>query len=210
MLAFEPVLGRIQPPCRRRRRRRQLDARLRARRASRSASRSRTSRPACAASTAHAGGDQPPADRPSRRYLFTTEPRRRREPRARGHRRRRRVVFVGNTMIDTLLRFRERGASAAPLPGFGLDGRRVRASLTLHRPTNVDEPGAARAASSTPSRADQPQRPGRLPGPPAHARSGSRRPRLDRRSLREPGVIICEPLGYLDFVGLVARRARSS
>ncbi len=52
-----------------------------------------------------------------------------------------RIHFVGNTMIDTLLRFRRRRtANGAPPRGSALERHAVRV-LTLHRPDNVDEPG---------------------------------------------------------------------
>jgi UDP-N-acetylglucosamine 2-epimerase (non-hydrolysing) len=50
-----------------------------------------------------------------------------------------RVFHVGNTMIDTLLRFRERAASSDALARFGLETRQY-VLATLHRPSNVDDP----------------------------------------------------------------------
>ncbi|MDE3108561.1 MAG: UDP-N-acetylglucosamine 2-epimerase (non-hydrolyzing) [Acidobacteriota bacterium] len=59
------------------------------------------------------------------------------------------VHFVGNTMIDSLLAFKEKAASSSILDRLNLrksngddpSGRRVRyALLTLHRPSNVDRP----------------------------------------------------------------------
>jgi len=103
------------------------------------------------------------------------------------------IRFVGNTMIDTLLRHVER-ARALPLPeGFSQGGFAV---LTLHRPANVDSRerllailGALGAVA------------GRMPVVfPAHPRTA--------RNLRpgdlHPNIRVCDPLGYLRFLGLVA------
>ena len=49
------------------------------------------------------------------------------------------IHFVGNTMIDTLLRHRETVA-ARPPPGELPSGVRDYALVTLHRPANVDDP----------------------------------------------------------------------
>jgi len=49
-----------------------------------------------------------------------------------------RVHFVGNTMIDTLLRFSDIARSRRAPARFGVEGRPY-ATLTLHRPDNVDE-----------------------------------------------------------------------
>lgn len=106
-----------------------------------------------------------------------------------------RVVRVGNVMIDTLYRQLER-AQASPI----LDELRLIpqdfAVLTLHRPSNVDDPDALRrifAALETIAR--------QLAVVfPAHPRVQSR--------MREfgveppPGVRVIEPLGYLDFLKL--------
>lgn len=72
--------------------------------------------------------------------LFTTEP-------AAGHNLARegipseRVYFVGNVMIDTLLRFRERAVALREWERLGLAPGKY-AVLTLHRPSNVDQPRA--------------------------------------------------------------------
>jgi UDP-N-acetylglucosamine 2-epimerase (non-hydrolysing) len=111
-----------------------------------------------------------------------------------------RVHFVGNVMIDTLLRHRER-ARRSPLPGrLGLTERGY-ALCTLHRPSNVDTPEAAentlRALEAVAAR---------LPLVlPLHPRSRARLEgfgllsRLEGR--RE--VRLLEPLGYLDFLALM-------
>jgi len=49
------------------------------------------------------------------------------------------IHLVGNTMIDTLERYRARAADPAPLAALGLDPGRY-LLVTLHRPANVDDP----------------------------------------------------------------------
>lgn len=49
-----------------------------------------------------------------------------------------RIHFVGNVMVDTLLHHRERAAGLPILQNLGLE-KRGYATLTLHRPSNVDD-----------------------------------------------------------------------
>ena len=111
------------------------------------------------------------------------------------------VYFVGNTMIDTLLRFRSAAAERRAAARFGLDGKPY-ALLTLHRPSNVDEPGqlegvldvAAELSAEIPFVFPvHPRTRARLEGTP-----------IARRLSGLASFIQTEPLGYLDFVGLVA------
>jgi UDP-N-acetylglucosamine 2-epimerase (non-hydrolysing) len=53
------------------------------------------------------------------------------------------IHFVGNVMIDTLLRHRERASQSSVLDRLNL-GPRGYALITLHRPSNVDDPAALR------------------------------------------------------------------
>lgn len=111
-----------------------------------------------------------------------------------------RIFRVGNVMIDTLLRHREQARSLAIPARLGLEpgGYGV---ATLHRPSNVDTVGdVARIRIILEGAA------ARLPVIfPVH-------PRTDRR-LRETGgwagdatrsLRLIEPLGYLQFLGLMA------
>jgi UDP-N-acetylglucosamine 2-epimerase (non-hydrolysing) len=50
-----------------------------------------------------------------------------------------RIFFVGNVMIDTLLRYRQRASESAVLKTLGLTSG-MYALATLHRPSNVDDP----------------------------------------------------------------------
>ncbi|HWL80648.1 MAG TPA: UDP-N-acetylglucosamine 2-epimerase (non-hydrolyzing) [Roseomonas sp.] len=106
------------------------------------------------------------------------------------------VRAVGNAMIDTLL-VRLPAALARPLPeglapsGYGL--------VTLHRPANVDDPASLAALLAALGQAAA-----HLPlAWPLHPRTAAR---LRAFGLTPPpGVRMLPPLGYLDFLGLLAR-----
>jgi UDP-N-acetylglucosamine 2-epimerase (non-hydrolysing) len=109
-----------------------------------------------------------------------------------------RVVFAGNTMIDTLLRHAER-ARAMRLPEGVEDGGF--AVFTLHRPGNVDDIQNLRAICGAVAEVSQ-----RIPVVfPAHPRTLAR--------LKEFGILeqfgnganvrLISPLSYLPFLGLV-------
>src|SRR4249919_2151224 len=106
-----------------------------------------------------------------------------------------RIDLVGNTMIDTLValegRFRAAGAAArlgiAP-GGFVL--------VTLHRPALVDGPLLAKTMARLGALARQ------MPVVfPVHPRT---RAKLEAIDAEHPGLLLCEPLGYLDFLSLLA------
>jgi UDP-N-acetylglucosamine 2-epimerase (non-hydrolysing) len=105
------------------------------------------------------------------------------------------IHFVGNPMIDTLLanldRFDAEGARSA----HGLRGRYVVA--TLHRPGNVDDPADAEAlVKAMHGVADQVD-----VVLPLHPRG---RERLRAARLFEhPRLRVIEPIGYVEFLGLV-------
>jgi UDP-N-acetylglucosamine 2-epimerase (non-hydrolysing) len=110
------------------------------------------------------------------------------------------IHFVGNVMIDTLLRQREVARQSDVVHRFGLSPREY-AVCTLHRPSNTDTPDSARncvAAIEALSR--------RLPVVfPVHPRT---RARLGSLGLLEPlvqlsRIRLVEPLGYLDFLALM-------
>jgi UDP-N-acetylglucosamine 2-epimerase (non-hydrolysing) len=110
------------------------------------------------------------------------------------------VHFVGNTMIDTLLRFRPLAAERRTAEGLGVDGRYC--VLTLHRAETVDDEAQLGAVLEA-----------ILPvgevAPvvfPIHPRTRDRiaGTRLETL-LAEAGRLVCtSSLGYLDFVGLTA------
>ena len=104
-----------------------------------------------------------------------------------------RIHFVGNTMIDTLLRHVD-FARSLPLPD-GLT-RGAFAVLTLHRPANVDSQQVLSGIlDAVAALAD------RIPVIfPAHPRTA----RNLRPGALHPNVRLCEPLSYLRFLGLAA------
>lgn len=105
------------------------------------------------------------------------------------------VRFVGNTMIDTLLANLDRFDADRVRGELGLEG--PYAVTTVHRPGNVDDPGAVRALVDA-LRGVAAQVPLVVP---LHPRG---RARLEEAGLADaPGVRIVDPLGYVDFLGLV-------
>lgn len=111
-----------------------------------------------------------------------------------------RIHFVGNVMIDTLLRNRERARSSALPRRLGVSTREY-ALCTLHRPSNVD----TRASAANTVRALEILT-ARLPVVlPMHPRTRSRLQDFGwlERVEKLPGVRITEPLGYLDFLALM-------
>lgn len=106
-----------------------------------------------------------------------------------------RVHFVGNPMIDTLLRNLHRFDVAAARQSVGV-GERY-AVATLHRPANVDDPVAA-ADLVAGLRGVAAHAPVVLP---LHPRGRSV---LDKLGLGDDdGIIVVDPLGYVEFISLV-------
>lgn len=128
-------------------------------------------------------------------FLFTSEPAGERNLRAEGADPSK-IFFVGNVMIDTLMRFRSRAAASNVLERLGLATRGY-AVATLHRPGNVDDPdklsgllGMLRAVAD------------RIPVVFAvHPRTGKR---ITDNGLETTGLRLCPPLGYLDFLRLMS------
>jgi UDP-N-acetylglucosamine 2-epimerase (non-hydrolysing) len=112
------------------------------------------------------------------------------------------IFFVGNCMIDTLMKNRERALQRPTLEKFGLEEKGY-AVMTLHRPSNVDEAGPLRGIFEAVSEIGQ-----RIPVLfPIHPRT---RKMFESFGLApEPeegkGIRMVEPLGYLDFLCLMAR-----
>lgn len=112
-----------------------------------------------------------------------------------------RIHFVGNVMIDTLLQHRERALALPVLADFGLS-RGGYAVVTLHRPSNVDTPAALRAVMEVLGHAQQ-----RLPVIfPIHPRTRKNLASfgLENRLAEMRNVRVVEPLGYLEFLCLMA------
>jgi UDP-N-acetylglucosamine 2-epimerase (non-hydrolysing) len=109
-----------------------------------------------------------------------------------------RIRFVGNTMIDTLLRHVQR-ATELPLP-FGLTDRGY-AVVTLHRPATVDSPPLLASVLSVINDLA-------LEVPvvfPVHPRTRKNLREFDLLETLSANVMLLEPLSYLQFLGLTAR-----
>ena len=110
-----------------------------------------------------------------------------------------RIRFVGNVMIDSLLAQLKNAENSRIREDLGVAGADY-AALTLHRPSNVDDPAAfARILDALENIAQ------RLPIIfPVHPRT---RARLDEFGLaarleQTANIRVIEPLGYLDFLRL--------
>jgi UDP-N-acetylglucosamine 2-epimerase (non-hydrolysing) len=112
-----------------------------------------------------------------------------------------RIHHVGNVMIDTLFRFRQRAAASNVLARMGLvPGAFV--ILTLHRPSNVDEDVSLARALAAVARV-QVQMPVVFP---VHPRTRSRLAQVVPAG-SELGLHLIDPVPYLDFVHLMASAA---
>jgi len=115
-----------------------------------------------------------------------------------------RIFLVGNVMIDTLLRNREKAAASTILADLKLAERQY-AVLTLHRPSNVDDPAVlARLLDAL----EQIQR--RLtvvfPVHPRTQKNFATGP-LGKRLEAMGGLRMIPPAGYLDFLKLMSSAA---
>jgi UDP-N-acetylglucosamine 2-epimerase (non-hydrolysing) len=103
------------------------------------------------------------------------------------------VHFVGNTMIDTLVRLLPRTVSRPVVSELGLgEPPRPFALVTLHRPSNVDDPGTLDAVVAALGHVAED-----LPVVfPVHPRTRA------RLGVPPSGITLIEPVGYLDFLAL--------
>lgn len=120
------------------------------------------------------------------------------------------TFFVGNVMIDTLLKYREKAKRSLILKLLGLENGIVSpyAVLTLHRPSNVDQNGTFEVILEGLLSLSK-----FLPIIfPVHPRTKKqiRMLRLDKYFITEyprtrplRGILLIEPLGYLDFLQLM-------
>ncbi|MBI2502871.1 MAG: UDP-N-acetylglucosamine 2-epimerase (non-hydrolyzing) [Candidatus Latescibacteria bacterium] len=109
------------------------------------------------------------------------------------------IFQVGNLMIDTLLRLRERAAASPILEDLGLEPGRY-ALVTLHRQSNVDDERTLAGILDALARIGQ-----RLPliflvHP--RTRKNAERFGLGPRLEHTPGLRLGEPAGYLDMLRL--------
>jgi len=107
------------------------------------------------------------------------------------------IHFVGNVMIDTLVRMLPSARSRSVLADLGL-ARGDYYLVTLHRPSNVDD--AQLLAEILSALGELAQRKRVIF--PVHPRTRQRIEQLDSRNIRFTGVELLEPKGYLDFLAL--------
>ena len=108
-----------------------------------------------------------------------------------------RIEFVGNVMIDTLVKHLAKARARPIVSRMGLEAAGY-ALVTLHRPSNVDDPGDLREVLEGLCRIG-----GTLPVVfPVHPRT---RQSLDEGMLSalSARVTLLDPLGYLDFIALL-------
>jgi UDP-N-acetylglucosamine 2-epimerase (non-hydrolysing) len=112
-----------------------------------------------------------------------------------------RIAFVGNVMIDTLMKHREAAAALEVPARYGLEAGGY-ALATLHRPSNVDDPATLRAMVEVLEGTAR-----HLPVVfPVHPRTEARlrEAGLDGRLRENPAINALAPIGYLEFLGLMA------
>ncbi|HEX3324760.1 MAG TPA: UDP-N-acetylglucosamine 2-epimerase (non-hydrolyzing) [Solirubrobacterales bacterium] len=106
-----------------------------------------------------------------------------------------RIHLVGNTMIDTLVALEERFRATCSAGRLGVEpGQYV--LVTLHRPALVDGPLLAATIGRLAALARE------MPVVfPVHPRTRAMMEAIDSE---HPGLLLCEPLGYIDFLSLLA------
>lgn len=114
-----------------------------------------------------------------------------------------RIIFVGNVMIDTLLAHRERARATKSVESRGLEVRRY-AVLTLHRPSNVDDPAVFEPLMDAVATISA-SLPVVFPVHPRAKRALDRWPGF--AAARRDGLRCEGPVGYLEFLDLMSRAA---
>jgi UDP-N-acetylglucosamine 2-epimerase (non-hydrolysing) len=106
-----------------------------------------------------------------------------------------RIHLVGNTMIDTLVALEPRFRAVDTASKLGVEAGGF-VLVTLHRPALVDGPLLTETIRRLAALARE------LPVVfPVHPRT---RAMMEAIAAEHPGLLLCEPLGYLDFLSLVA------
>ncbi|GAF72849.1 unnamed protein product, partial [marine sediment metagenome] len=112
-----------------------------------------------------------------------------------------RVFFVGNVMIDTLLKNRAKAEESDILDQLGLSAGAY-AVLTLHRPANVDDPAVLGRILDA-LEVIQKELPIVFPIHPRTRKNLAASP-LGERAERMAGLRLIDPAGYLDFLKLMS------
>jgi UDP-N-acetylglucosamine 2-epimerase (non-hydrolysing) len=110
------------------------------------------------------------------------------------------IFFVGNVMIDSLLKFREKSKNSTIMQNLNLR-RREYVLMTLHRPSNVDEPEILRGILRAVGQIQQ-----RMPVVfPIHPRSRKMLQKfgLEREIAGVSNLRVIDPMGYIDFLRLM-------
>ncbi len=106
-----------------------------------------------------------------------------------------RLRFVGNTMIDTLVALEDRFRATGTAKRLGVEAGGF-ALVTLHRPALVDGPLLPETIARLAALAHE------MPVVfPVHPRT---RRMMEAVESNHPGLLLCDPLGYLDFLSLLA------
>ncbi len=106
------------------------------------------------------------------------------------------VFFVGNVMIDTLMTYREQARQSRVLETLGVQPGNY-ALATLHRPANVDDPDHLKAMTAMLTGIAE-----RLPVVfPIHPRTEKA---MQQAGLSTQGLILTRPQGYVDFLRLMS------
>lgn len=106
-----------------------------------------------------------------------------------------RMHFVGNTMIDTLVALEDRFRAAGAAARLGLEPGAY-LLVTLHRPALVDGDLLPETVSRLAALAEQ------MPVVfPVHPRT---RKMMEATGTAHPGLLLSEPLGYIEFLSLLA------
>jgi UDP-N-acetylglucosamine 2-epimerase (non-hydrolysing) len=114
------------------------------------------------------------------------------------------IIFVGNVMIDTLLKYRERAMELNTLEVLGIrakgHGSAEYAVVTLHRPGNVDDKGTM-ASIVTALQEIGRQMPVIFP---VHRRTRTRLSEFGMAGLfsEKHGIRLVDPMGYLELLNL--------
>lgn len=109
-----------------------------------------------------------------------------------------RIFFVGNIMIDSLLNYLDKADGSSILERLGLLEKQYML-VTLHRPSNVDDPDELRELFTMLSRLSE-----RMPVVlPLHPRTKKMLESADPPIDLSESMRLIDPIGYLEFVGIM-------